>query len=173
MAPGICRILNFFVSVWILQLPDCLTYSKFFLARRVVQTQGVCSVDDSWLCVEERTGGSCLNKSGDVDVRQKLGREGLGARCVQPKGIMKSIPSVCLPWEASCWKLWKWAPSEVPKPGWATESPGEIKKWGKERTGLHLPSHSGPEWSLAVTLMCCRLENCWTRGSLDSSSRVP
>lgn len=29
MAVGICRSLNFFVSVWILQLPDFLTYSKF------------------------------------------------------------------------------------------------------------------------------------------------
>lgn len=69
-------------------------------------------------------------KSGDVKVRQKLGQEGLEHWCRQPKGIVKLIPSCYLLWEPSCWDLWKWTPSEVPKLGWATESPGRLKGGG-------------------------------------------
>lgn len=77
------------------------------------------------------------------------------------------IDLLCLLWEQSCWTL-----SEVPKPGWATESPGGFKKRrGGKGLGLHLLNPNEPQWSLGIIVMLCMFENFWTRWSLGSSSR--
>lgn len=56
-----------------------------------MQTQGVCSVDDSWFCIEERITGSCLNEIGRHG-SSKLRQEGLGALVYATKGDCEIDP---------------------------------------------------------------------------------
>lgn len=96
------------MSVGILQLPDCLTYSKFFWPGESCRHR----VYAVWM-----THGSILKrgqedpacmKLGDMEVRQKLGQEGLGALVYATQGDCEIDPLLLFTLGAVLWNLWKW-----------------------------------------------------------------
>lgn len=86
------EFLNFFVSVWILQLPDFLTYSQFLWPAESCRHRVDVRVDDSWLwfSVEDETGGHCLDRKQEGDGSElQLGTSRVWEHCTQPGEIVK------------------------------------------------------------------------------------